>query len=104
MVDHASRAHELFQLSDRTGKFEFKKVAEGVLTYDMFKTDDVYITDVGDSVICWIGKSASRTEKAKAFEYTIKYLEVHKRPAWIPMIKVVQGHENPGFFHYIKKK
>jgi gelsolin len=104
MVNHAARKHELFQLSDRSGKCEFKKVAEGVLTYDLFKTDDVFIADVGDSVICWVGKGASNTEKAKAFEYSIRYLEAQKRPPFLPLIKLTQGNENPGFFHYIKKK
>jgi hypothetical protein len=103
MTSHATRKHELFQLSDKSGKLEFKKIAEGTLKYDMFKTDDVFIADVGDSVICWVGKGASKDEKAKAFEHTIKYMDVQKRPPWLPMIKLTQGNENPGFFHYIKK-
>jgi len=103
MSTHAHRKHELYQLSDKSGKLDFKKIAEGTIHYDSFKSDDVFIADVGDSVICWVGKNASKDEKAKAFEYTIKYMDQQKRPPWLPMIKLTQGNENPGFFHYIKK-
>jgi len=99
----SKRVHQLFQLSDRTGQLEFKMIADVSLKYELFKDDDVFIADTGDAIICWIGSKATKGEKAKAFEYTVKYMTAHNRPAWLPMIKVAHGHENEQFWKHVKK-
>jgi len=63
MESEAKRKHELWQLTDKSGRLEFKKIAEGVIKYEDFKAEDVFIADVGDAIICWVGSKASKDEK-----------------------------------------
>jgi len=61
------------------------------------------IVDVGDHVFVWIGKSASQNEKIKAFDYANDYLGIHKRPVWIPIVRVQEGKEGVEFNKFVKK-
>jgi len=103
-LEHESKnPHRLFCLTDRNGKFEFKQVAEGKLKRDMFKSDDVFIADVGEAVFCWVGNKATSGEKKKAWSFAIDYLNQHNRPQWLPLVKIGEGSEDRYFYKYIEK-
>jgi len=104
MVQHGKREHELYRLSEKDGKIEFKEITKGRLTFDMFNSSqDCFVADVGDAVFTWIGKDTSNNEKKKAFSYAVEYLNIQKRPQWLPIIKINQGNENDHFFKHIHK-
>jgi gelsolin len=87
----------LFQLSDASGKLEFKQVAAGVIKRSMLKSEDVFILDTGNEVFAWIGKGASAQEKAKALGFAQDYLGKYNRPAFLPISRVLEGGENEVF-------
>jgi gelsolin len=100
MEVQAQRKPVLFKLSDDKdgdGKMEFDKVAEGELKLNMLKSDDVFIADVGDSCIVWVGKGASKNESKNALPMANKYLGLNERPAWLPIIRVMEGDEGALF-------
>ena len=100
---HSKRKHELHELHEENGKFSFKKVAEGELKYNMLKSNDVFVCDVGDTIICWIGKNSTKLEKSRALISANQYIGLNKRPVWLPILTVNEGHEGKKFFEVIKK-
>jgi len=103
LESHTSDIHSLFLLSDHSGKMKFTKVSEGTIEKKNFSSNDVMIVDVGDHVFIWIGKGATQNEKIKCLDYANDYLGIHKRPSWIPIIKVQEGKEGTQFNKFIKK-
>jgi len=103
LESHTTDKHLLFLLSDSSGKMKFTKVQEGDIEKKNFSTKDVMIVDVGDHVFVWIGKSASQNEKIKALDYANDYLGIHKRPVWIPIVRVQEGKEGVEFNKFVKK-
>jgi len=88
----------LFQLSDATGKLEFKQVASGSqCKKSMLDSNDVFILDTGAEVFAWIGKGSSVDEKAKALSFAQDYLTKYNRPAYLPISRILEGGENPTF-------
>jgi len=87
----------LFQLSDASGKMEFKEVATGKIPKSKLDPNDVFIFDTGAEVFAWIGKGASADEKSKALGYAQDYLGKFNRPAFLPICKILQGSENNVF-------
>jgi len=88
----------LFQLSDATGKLEFKQVATGAaVKKTLLDSNDVFILDSGSEVYAWIGKGASVSEKSKALSFAQDYLTKFNRPAFLPISRVLEGGENPTF-------
>lgn len=102
LQEEAKREQELWELSEENGQFKFEMVQKGKIEHKNFNSDNVFIADVGDTIFTWIGSKSSKGEKAKAFEYALKYMEEKKRPQWLPIVKVVDGHESTGFLSYIK--
>jgi gelsolin len=94
---HADRTHEVYQIIIDKEHKTFKKVGDGKLSQDMLKSDDVFIVDFGDQICLWIGKKASAQEKGQAMTCCTDYLGVHKRPAWLSISVVHDGHEGPEF-------
>jgi len=93
-----AKIRKLFQLSDATGKMEFKLIAEGLaIKRTQLISDDVMIFDAGNEVYAWIGKGASKEEKKQALGFAQDYLTKYNRPAYLPISRVLEGGENETF-------
>jgi gelsolin len=86
---------KLFRLSDETGKMEMKQVKE--VSRKSLDSSDVFILDAGFEIFAWIGKGASKDEKAKALSYATDYLFKHNRPKTLPISRILEGAENDVF-------
>jgi len=94
-----AKVRALFRLSDASGKMEFTKVSEGnAIKKSQLDANDVFIFDSGHEVFAWIGKGASYKEKVESIIYAQKYLTLNKRPAYLPITRVLDGAENNTFF------
>ena len=62
---------------------------------------DVFILDAGNHIYVWVGKDASKDERAKGLGYASEYLFKQKRPRSLPITRVVEGHESEAFLHAI---
>jgi len=88
----------LFQLSDASGKMEFKQVALGAdVKKSKLVSEDVMILDNGAEVFAWIGKGASAGEKKQALQFAHDYLIKFNRPAHTPISRILEGGENEVF-------
>jgi len=88
----------LFRLSDASGSIKFEKVAEGAaVKKSLLDGNDVFILDTGAEVFAWIGKGASDQEKKHAMGFAQQYLADFKRPAYLPISRILQGGENEVF-------
>jgi gelsolin len=87
----------LFQLSDASGKEEFKLVAEKKVVRKLLNSDDAFVFDIGSEVFAWVGKGASANEKKKALHYAQNYLKEYNRPNWLPISRLLEGSENNVF-------
>jgi len=93
-----NKIRKLFQLSDASGKMEFKLINEGnAIKRNQLISDDVMIFDAGNEVYAWIGKGASKEEKKQALGFAQDYLTKFKRPSWLPISRVLEGGENETF-------
>jgi len=93
-----NKIRKLFQLSDSTGKMEFKLIAEGnAIKKSQFISDDVMIFDAGSDVYAWIGKGASKDEKKQALGSAQSYLTKFNRPSYLPIARILEGGENEAF-------
>jgi gelsolin len=89
---------KLFQLSDASGKMEFKQVAAGgAVKRSLLDSNDVFILDTGAEVFAWIGKGASVGEKKQAMQFAQDYLTKFNRPLWMPIARILEGAENKVF-------
>jgi len=88
----------LFQLSDASGKMEFKEVGKGpTVKRSLLDSNDVFILDTGAEVFAWIGKGASKDEKKKAMQFAQEYLAKHNRPLFTPIARILEGGANETF-------
>jgi len=87
----------LFQLSDATGELKITEVAKGSVKKSALKSEDVFILDVGHTVYSWIGKGTTQKERANAIKYATDYLKKQGRPAYTPVIRVLEKNEPPAF-------
>jgi len=90
----------LFQLSDSSGKLEQKKIAEGSVKKNQLVHEDVMIFDVGITCYAWIGKGASKQERAKGIQSATEYLKNNNRPAHTAVIRVLDGSEPTSFWTF----
>jgi len=88
----------LTQLSDSTGELKLTEVAKGTVKKSSLKSDDVFILDIGHTVYSWIGKGTTKKERANAIKYATDYLKKQGRPAYTPVVRVLEGAEPPAFF------
>ncbi len=84
---------KLFRLSDETGKMQLKEVPKP-FSIKSLDTKDVFILDAGLEVFVWVGKGASKDEKAKALGYATDYLFKNNRPKTLPVSRLIEGGEN----------
>jgi len=87
----------LFELSDATGDLKLTEVARGDIKKTNLKSSAVFLLDSGDIVYAWIGKDATKKEKANSIIYATHYLKKHGRPFGTPIARVLEGHETPAF-------
>lgn len=90
-------AKKLYKLSDASGKLEFTLVEEKVVHKSKLDSKDVFVLDIGCEVFAWVGKDASDDEKKNAMNYAQQYLKDNKRPAQLPITKILEGRQNPTF-------
>jgi gelsolin len=94
----------LFKLSDSSGHLTMTLVGEGKGKILKSKLDmtDVFILDVtqnGVAVIyVWIGKKASKRERANGIKFGVNYLKSNGRPEDTSVVRLTQGRESPEFF------
>jgi gelsolin len=88
----------LLQLSDATGKMEFKEVGRGnAVKRSLLNSHDAFVLDNGAEVFAWIGKGASVGEKKNAMQFAHQYLVKYNRPLTTPISRVLEGGENEVF-------
>jgi len=87
----------LFKLSDESGALKKTKIADGSVKKSQLESKDVFILDVGHTVWVWIGKGASKQERAKGIEFDTKHLKEVGRPDHTPVSRVMDGAEPKGF-------
>jgi hypothetical protein len=91
----------LHRLSDESGALKKTKVAEGGLKKSMLETKDVFILDTGsEGVWVWIGKGASKQERAKGIEFGRNHLKESGLPDHTPVSRVMEGAEPKGFLAF----
>lgn len=97
------RPTRLYNLSDRTGHLEMTLVGEGKGKILKSKLDmtDVFILDVTvegvATIYVWIGKKASKQERANGIKFGVQYLRGMGRPSDTKVVRVTQGREPDGF-------
>ncbi|KAI6244129.1 GLOBIN domain-containing protein [Aphelenchoides fujianensis] len=65
----------LYKVSDASGKIELTKVRNGPLQTGDLKSEDAFILDAGSGgLFVWIGKNATKEERAKAQHYGQDFL------------------------------
>jgi gelsolin len=89
----------LFKLSDSSGHLEMTLVGEGKEKILQSKLDmtDVFLLDVGSRIDVWIGKKASKQERANGITFGVSYLQQQGRPASTPVQRITQGREPESF-------
>jgi len=90
----------LHQLNDSTGQIKITEVATGSLKKTHLKSSDVFIVDIGPELFVWVGKDASKKEKALALHYASSYLKHHGRPFGTPLARILEGHEPQPFWKH----
>jgi len=88
----------LHQLSDSTGKLKLTEVETGSIKRSHLKSGDVFVVDVGPELFVWVGKDASKREKALAIHYAEHFLKHHGRPFGTPVARVLEGSEPSSFW------
>jgi gelsolin len=85
---------EMHEVSDKTGELKMTKVDFGK---GSLKTEEVFIVDMGSVVYCWVGKGASKDERANGLKFANDYLVSNKMPFSTPIIRVMEGAEPSSF-------
>lgn len=90
----------LFKLSDSSGHLEMTLVGEGKGKILKSKLDstDVFLLDMSDVIYCWIGKVASKQERANGIKFGVQYLRENGRPLDTNVLRVTQGREPDAFW------
>jgi len=88
---------KLFRLSDETGKMLMVPVKE--VSLKSLESKDAFILDAGYEVFVWVGKGASKEEKAKGLAHATDYLFKNNRPKTLPISRILEGGENDTFLN-----
>jgi len=80
-----------------------KWIVKGKVEQKLLDGNDVFIFDVGHEVYLWVGKNASLGEKKHGLRFASDYLVRNKRPNWLPLTRVFDGHEPHIFLEYFSK-
>lgn len=90
-----ARPQKLFRLSDASGKIQF--TAEAKVSASSLDSNDVFVFDSGNSIFVWIGKGASKEEKAKGMGFATQYLADHKISMSTHCVCLREGADAPEF-------
>jgi len=86
---------KLFKLSDATGKLRMEECK--TVSMKSLDTNDSFILDAGYEIFVWVGKKASKEEKAKGLAFATDYLFKNDRPKHLPICRILEGGENDTF-------
>ena len=92
------RERALYRISDRSGKIEIKKEAEGEFLLSMLDPKDVFVVDAMTEVFCWVGGKASREERAYAVLAADTVMQEQGIDRWTPITRVDEGGRIPPAF------
>ncbi|KXS13085.1 actin depolymerizing protein [Gonapodya prolifera JEL478] len=81
----------------QSGKYTFTEVRRGNITLADFKSDDVFLLDIGSEVFVWIGRESTSNERRSGLALALEYLVQQRRPASLPLSRVLEGGENTAF-------
>lgn len=95
------KPNKLFRISDEGGALKVTLVAEGAITHSKLESKDAFLLDVGCQLFVWIGKGASKGERAKGLALAQDYAKKNNRPAFLPLTRVLEGGENQYFKTYL---
>jgi len=88
---------KIVRVSDASGQLKFDPIAEGKLSPNSLKTEDVFIVDSGYEIFVWVGKKSTVNEMKSGLQCAQTYLNQSGRPAYLPITKVVEGAHVPTF-------
>merc|ERR1719373_66516 len=98
----------MFRLSDASGAIKCTKECdaddvEGKYLFARADLDpkDAFIVDTGFHVWVWVGKEASRREKASSFGYASTYLKDNNRPQMLPVTVIHPKSQSERFEKYL---
>jgi len=91
------REVKLYWLCDESGEMQITEIQERPLVREMLKSEDAYILDTGSELYAWVGKGATKAERAAAVSNAEKFLETQGRPQNTPITRVCDGGEPPVF-------
>lgn len=97
---HETEAHgdlALYRASDASGSFVCERVAGAPLARSMLDSNDAFILDTGAEVFVWVGRNATKQERAKAMEHANQFVANAGRPSWTPITRQVERGETPDF-------
>lgn len=94
---------KLFRISDATGRMEITQVGEGKLEKSLLDQNDVFLLDSGAAIFVWVGKNATKDERAKGMQYGQQYLVDYNRPSFTPITRVPASGETPVFKSYFQQ-
>ena len=97
----APRQRAMFRCSDGHShtKVKFTKVAQGALNKSSLDSSDVRVIDAGIEIFIWVGKHASKAERAQAMPMVEKFMRETKIDKYTPVTKIVEGSRStPGAF------
>ena len=88
----------LYRVSDASGSMQVTEVEGKPYTQDMLDTNDAFILDCGPAgIFVWVGKGATKEERAFSMKTGIDFLKQKGYPNHTPVTRVVEGGETPLF-------
>mmetsp|Transcript_22608 Transcript_22608/g.65147 ORF Transcript_22608/g.65147 Transcript_22608/m.65147 type:complete len:371 (-) Transcript_22608:152-1264(-) len=83
----------LYRLAEEEdGEIRVDEVGRGELSRDMLTSDSVYLCDVGQQVLVWLGAEASDAARRQGMISATKYMKFNNRPVTTPVTVVKEGH------------
>eukprot|EP00808_Paulinella_micropora_P022334 g47711.t1 len=97
---HINVRRRMFEVSDKEGKLKRTKVK---FQKKSLHTDEVFIVDCGTVVYCWVGKGASKRERANGLRFANDYLVENDMPKTTPIVRVMEDNEPASFSKLVEE-
>jgi len=95
---------KLYLCSDESGSLHIKEVKGGPLEQSDLDSNDAFIIDNGQlGIWVWIGKKATRQERAEAMRNAQGFIKKKGYPDSTPITRVIDGGEPPEFRSLFRK-